>query len=269
MQNLNARIKTAAVLIPPLMALVFLAPPWLFSAVIILVAAVSGFEFGAIALGSAFVGYRLLLAFLSSVCAGCVALWHVLPWMPLAALAAISILSPFALMFFRSDFAVSVRASALISAGSIYTGGLLGFVALIFATYEKGSFWIFTLFAGTFLGDTCSYAAGRLWGEHKLAPVLSPGKTWEGSIGGFSGMLLALVLSNMLLLDELGCIEVLVLSLLLGIFCQVGDLAESFFKRGFGVKDSGKIIPGHGGLLDRIDALMFGAPILFFFIASR
>jgi phosphatidate cytidylyltransferase len=269
MPNLKARIISAAALVPPLVALVFLAPPWLFSVVIILVAAFSGFEFGAIAFGGSFVGYRLLLAFFSSVCAASVSLWHLLPWMPLGAFAFISIFSPAALMFFRADFAVSVRVSSLLCAGSVYTGGLLGFIALIFSAFDNGSSWVFTLFAGAFIGDTCSYAAGRAFGKHKLAPSLSPGKTWEGSVGGFFGTLLAVYFSNLFLLKALGWSEVLSLSFLLSVFCQVGDLAESFFKRGFGVKDSGKIIPGHGGVLDRIDALMFGAPILFLFISLK
>jgi phosphatidate cytidylyltransferase len=109
--------------------------------------------------------------------------------------------------------------------------------------------------------DTGAYAAGKTFGKHKLAPKISPGKTWEGAIGGF---LLTLAMGWALgyLLPELSLTYRLVVATAVAIFGPLGDLAESMLKRSVGVKDSGRIMPGHGGLLDRFDAFLFILPVL-------
>ncbi|MCL2660333.1 MAG: phosphatidate cytidylyltransferase, partial [Acidobacteriaceae bacterium] len=128
-------------------------------------------------------------------------------------------------------------------------------------------------------GDVAALYVGRAWGRHKLAPRLSPGKTWEGSIASVAGSLLAATLliiagnalarraggSTLLYISE-PFWKMLVLAAILNVAAQTGDLLESAIKRGAGVKDSGTILPGHGGILDRIDALLLATPVLWFWL---
>lgn len=120
---------------------------------------------------------------------------------------------------------------------------------------------VFALLLLVWSSDIGAYAAGKTFGKHKLAPKISPGKTWEGAIGGF---LLTLAMGWALgyLLPELSLAFRLVVAGVVAIFGPLGDLAESMLKRSVGVKDSGRIMPGHGGLLDRFDAFLFILPVL-------
>ncbi len=269
MSNLSLRIISAVVLIPPLLALVFLAPPWLFSSVIVFLAALSGFEYGSITLGARFKRYQSFIALLAAICAGAVAWWPFFNWAPFAAVALVVMVCPISFILGKAELKHAVPAAASCAVGALYTGFLTGFIALIYSTHNDGSFWVITLLLGTFIGDTSAYAAGRLFGKRKLAPRVSPGKTWAGAVGGLLGTCAAITISKLFLITSLTWPEVFILAVPLSVACQVGDLAESFLKRGFGVKDSGRIIPGHGGILDRIDALMFGAPVLFLFSVLR
>ncbi|WP_157530858.1 phosphatidate cytidylyltransferase [Hymenobacter norwichensis] len=120
---------------------------------------------------------------------------------------------------------------------------------------------IFALLLLVWSSDIGAYAAGKTFGKNKLAPKISPGKTWEGAIGGF---LLTLAMGWALgyLLPELSVTYRLVVAAVVAVFGPLGDLAESMLKRSVGVKDSGRIMPGHGGLLDRFDAFLFILPVL-------
>lgn len=120
---------------------------------------------------------------------------------------------------------------------------------------------IFGLLFMVWAADTGAYAAGKTFGKHKLAPSISPGKTWEGWIGG---ALLTLAVGWALgyLIPEMPLVTRLVAALVVAVFGVIGDLAESMLKRSVGVKDSGRIMPGHGGLLDRFDAFLFVVPVL-------
>jgi phosphatidate cytidylyltransferase len=142
---------------------------------------------------------------------------------------------------------------------------LTGFLALLFVSHTDGSYWVLTLFVAAVLSDTGAYFVGRAFGRRKFSPRISPGKTWAGAYGGLLGTCLAITASKLLFLPQLSWLDVFFLSVPLSVFLQLGDLAESFLKRGFGVKDSSNIIPGHGGVLDRLDAMLFGAPVVFFF----
>ena len=123
---------------------------------------------------------------------------------------------------------------------------------------------IWLAFLGTWASDTFAYFAGRAWGKHRIVPNISPNKTLEGFIGGFIGtIVVGVVYSHFTGLDMgLGA----VLSVLIGIAAPLGDLFESKLKRISGVKDSGNILPGHGGVLDRFDSILFVAPVVFFFL---
>ena len=120
-------------------------------------------------------------------------------------------------------------------------------------------------FAIVMLTDTGAYYTGRTLGRHKLAPRVSPGKTIEGAIGGFVTAVVAGFLCKLTFFPEVPIAHAMALGAALGVIGQFGDLAESLLKRGANVKDSGTLLPGHGGMLDRVDSLLFCAPVLYFY----
>jgi phosphatidate cytidylyltransferase len=152
-----------------------------------------------------------------------------------------------------------------------------------------GAFLILFLFLVVWTGDTAAYYVGRAIGRHKLARRVSPGKSIEGTIASFlasvgigvlvfqNARTISEFLMNLHLIDQWqgymapppSLMQVVILSGTLNVVAQLGDLVESLLKRGAGVKDSGNLLPGHGGVLDRIDALLFAAPVLWFYAALR
>lgn len=124
--------------------------------------------------------------------------------------------------------------------------------------------WVALAFAATFATDTGAYFVGRSFGKRKLAPSISPGKTWEGSVGGFVAAIAATVVLALLLPDvTMNMVETLALGAAIGSLSQLGDLLESKLKRLAGVKDSGVFLPGHGGILDRLDSLLIVFPLVY------
>jgi phosphatidate cytidylyltransferase len=149
--------------------------------------------------------------------------------------------------------------------GPLYVALPLAMMILI-DKRPNGNMWLFFLLAVIFANDTGAFYFGKLMGRHKLYPSISPNKTWEGFIGG---ILLSIATAFVFL--QIGHIHAFtwripVLVSVMTILAQIGDLAESMLKRHKGIKDSGKILPGHGGLLDRIDGLLFAIPALYFFL---
>ena len=133
--------------------------------------------------------------------------------------------------------------------------------------YPNGLSWIVFLLAVTFATDTAAYFVGKAFGSHKLAPNVSPNKTWEGAIGGFCGAVACGVGLEMALGLNADLITVALMSAALGVTGQLGDLYESKLKRLAGVKDSGGLFPGHGGILDRMDSLMWNVMVLYQMVA--
>ncbi len=152
-------------------------------------------------------------------------------------------------------------------AGPIYIGIPLSMLVHIDKYYpDNGSIWIFFLLVVIFASDTGAFYFGRLFGRHKLYEAISPGKTWEGAMGGVISSIIAAIW--FLHIFQLHRITPGILGLVaaLSIVGQIGDLAESMLKRNHGVKDSGWILPGHGGILDRIDGLLFAIPVLYLYL---
>ncbi len=152
--------------------------------------------------------------------------------------------------------------------GPIYVGLPLVMLLHIHKHYPggKGSIWIFFLLVVVFANDTGAFYLGKLFGKHKLYKSMSPGKTWEGAIGGgLCSFLAAFWFLRIIPLHPLD-LSMLGLVLFISIVAPIGDLAESMMKRAHGVKDSGIILPGHGGMLDRIDSLLFSIPGLYLFL---
>ena len=153
------------------------------------------------------------------------------------------------------------------TAGILYLGWLLShFVAL--RGLDAGRNWVFFAFFTTFASDTTAFFIGRVLGRHRLAPQISPGKTWEGAIAGIFG---AIVISLCFIPPTpfslpLNYGQAILLAILVSIFGQLGDLVESLLKRNMGVKDSSQLIPGHGGFLDRIDSIVFAGVVVYYYV---
>ena len=163
-------------------------------------------------------------------------------------------------------FGSHVNAMELLSrqiTGFVYVPFFLGHMVLI-RDGQQGAIWTLFLLAVVFSGDTAAYYVGKAIGRHKLSPKISPGKTVEGAIGGVCASLLAGALFKVYWLTGLSWPLCLGLVFFLGVMGQTGDLVESMLKRSVKIKDSGTLLPGHGGVLDRIDGLLFAAPTLYY-----
>ena len=129
-----------------------------------------------------------------------------------------------------------------------------------------GGFTVVSLLASIWVCDTAAYFGGLTFGRHRLFERVSPKKTWEGAGFGFVGALLTMLAARSLVLDYLRIQDALIIGVIIGVFGQLGDLVESRFKRDAGAKDSSALIPGHGGVYDRFDSLVFVAPIVYLYI---
>ena len=151
--------------------------------------------------------------------------------------------------------------------GVIYVAGAIGFLLAI-VMLEGGRFWLFFLFFIIWWGDIGAYYVGKNFGKRLLVPKVSPGKTIEGAVGGIIGSIAGGLCAWFWFLQGISLAQCLIVIIICGIIGQFGDMAESILKRSAGVKDSGSIIPGHGGILDRIDSLMFAGPVLYIYHAA-
>jgi phosphatidate cytidylyltransferase len=147
--------------------------------------------------------------------------------------------------------------------GVIFVGWGLSHLVLL-RSLDGGQWHILYLCAVIWVGDSIAMYVGKSLGWHKMAPTISPGKTWEGAAGCIFGCLLAAVLGIRFLMPQLALWQGLVLGLVISLAAQVSDLSESLIKRYAGVKDSSGLIPGHGGLLDRLDSVLFAAPVFLY-----
>jgi phosphatidate cytidylyltransferase len=149
--------------------------------------------------------------------------------------------------------------------GVLYIGWLISF--LVALRIEGGRNWLFLMLFATFGSDTFAYFIGKAIGKHKMAPSISPGKSWEGAVGGVLGAMLVCYLFTLPtpVQVSLSIISAIVLGLVISVFGQIGDLVESMLKRGTGVKDSGSLMPGHGGMLDRLDSLLFTGVVVYLY----
>jgi phosphatidate cytidylyltransferase len=192
-------------------------------------------------------------------------------WEPVLYAAALWLLAVFGAAMVRGPERHPLPAVAITLFGSAYASALLAFiVAIRHGLHSEGhprasvALVLLPLIV-TWVCDTCAMAAGTLLGGPKLAPILSPRKTWAGAIGGLVGGLAAALVYESLVLDrfglQLGVVQLVTVGVAVVVAAQVGDVAESLLKREAGVKDSSELIPGHGGVLDRLDSLYFVLPV--------
>lgn len=154
--------------------------------------------------------------------------------------------------------------------GVLYLGLTLGTLSMT-RLLPQGEWLIFFLLLVTWASDTGAYYVGTLYGRHRLAPTISPKKTVEGLVGGLISAVIVAYVARWWFFPDFSSLDCLILATLLTLTGLWGDLTESAMKRSVGIKDSGGILPGHGGMLDRLDSLLFTAPIFYYYVtmASR
>jgi phosphatidate cytidylyltransferase len=150
----------------------------------------------------------------------------------------------------------------------VYVGVLMSTIVLV-RDVDDGRKWLFLGILSTFAVDTGAYAVGRLLGRHRMAPRISPKKTWEGAMGGYLAGVAAVFGLNAALDTGVPWSTIAHFALLMPVFAQAGDLVESWMKRRMGVKDASGLLPGHGGFLDRLDSILFVIPLLYVFLQLR
>jgi phosphatidate cytidylyltransferase len=264
------RVLTALVLIPLVLAVVFLGKPWVVTLITAALAALAAWEFlGMAEQGGAKPSRIAVLVAVMALFAGNYQYpdltVYLLGMLSLGLLICCTFISPVDRVM--PDAAIAIFCL-------IYVGGTLLAVPALHE-YPNGPSLVTFLLCVVWAGDITALYVGRAIGKHKLAPRLSPNKTWEGAAGSVLGSLLAA--AGLLALTEwsshLNSARLsfpdeiwywLVLAIVINVAAQVGDLAESALKRSVGVKDSGTLLPGHGGVLDRIDALLLAAPVLWY-----
>lgn len=250
------RVLSAIVLLPPVLFATYLGGVWFFTLVLI-AALLAGYEFTQMSTRGGYhpsLVLNLVMVVLLLVQARYPALRLVQP-----ALAGTVILS-FVWQIFRSEAERSLADWALTLAGGLYIGWL-GAHLISLRGLPNGLGWTMWMFLATWINDSAAYIVGRTFGRHLFSPRISPHKTWEGSIGGWTaGALVSILLSPWLGIPIWQGLLVGLAMVLLG---TLGDLAVSFLKRRVGVKDSGNLIPGHGGMLDRVDSLLFATVVAF------
>ena len=186
------------------------------------------------------------------------------PLVPLAGLTTLVMAAGLLCLFRIGDIRDSAREAALLVSGFAYVPLLLSHLVLL-RSMANGVSWILLVILIVMAGDTFAFYTGSTIGRRKLYPVVSPNKSVEGALGGLAGSVAGAFIARATFFPQLTAVDALATALLLGVLGQLGDLFESLLKRSFGVKDSGVIVPGHGGILDRLDSVLFAAPAAFFY----
>lgn len=259
------KIIVALVLLPLFIWLIGWGPSWLLLVLVLAFAAgLGGWEAARLAFDETELSLRLLAVMLSLV--NCLAASSGDEVNMMVALLGSFLVAFVVAAMFVGDLALTLPRTAKLMFVSIYPGLLSGYLVALkdYEALANGCKLVFVLFALVWINDSGAYFVGNLFGKHKMAPRISPNKTWEGAIGGFAA---AVILGGVIgaVSPFFNLSQGLFLGFVLGIVGPVGDLLESAIKRGAGVKDSGTLLPGHGGILDRLDSVLVCAPILYYY----
>jgi len=254
---LVTRILTAAVGIPILLGFAYAGGYW-WDGLIVILAVFSNYEL----LRMADTRSRLITILASSICvllvlSPLIKAFSLPPWWPL--LGVVIIIA----VLLKVNYRIDALQLGWASFSTLYIGLLFSFAVAINHRAEDSFMALLTIFLLTWASDTGAYFVGRFLGKRQLSPALSPNKTWEGSLGG---VLATMLIAWALLAGQLDWQGALIFGLAASILAQMGDMFESLLKRYFGVKDSGKLLPGHGGVLDRFDSFLIVAPLVFYFL---
>ena len=256
---LAQRVASAAVGLPLVVLLIWAGGPW-YTGAAALIVLIAAYEFQAPQHG-AWAPLAIVTAGLAAaIPAGAFVGTDWVFWFVLA-----GALLPLVWVTLRGDPATALPDYTHAIGGIAYVG-LLGAHLVLLREFENGRDWVYLAIFSTFAVDTFAYFTGKTIGRRKLAPTISPGKTVEGTIGGMAGGFAMVVLLNYFLGMRLEAALIVPLAVLLPLAAVMGDLVESILKRGLRVKDAGKILPGHGGFLDRLDSVLFTVPVVYYFL---
>jgi phosphatidate cytidylyltransferase len=247
------RIATSLVLIPLVIWVVLAAPFWVFAAVLAAVGMLAFHEFDQIAAAQG-----IVRAGPPGMAAGLVLLFFPEPFLAVV----IAALMAMTLSLRVPDLASGLAGAAVFLLGVMYIFGAWR-CAIGLREINPHSHWLMIALLVSWAGDTAAFYIGRAFGKHKVAPRVSPGKSWEGCAGSVAGGMLAVGIYAHYLIPAEPLGSVLALAAAANVAGQMGDLCESAFKRGAGMKDSGTMLPGHGGWLDRIDSSLFSVPVVY------
>ncbi len=245
------RVATALVLIPVVVWVALAAPYWVFAIVVAAVGVLSHREFDHIAAAQG-----LAPAGWPGIAAGLVLLFAPEPFLVLILIALLGM----TLALRSSNLARALPGAAVFSLGVVYIFGAWRCAAELRGINPH---WLMIALLVSWAGDTAALYVGRSLGRHKLAPRISPGKTWEGSAGSVVGAAIACAIYAHFLMKKEDLLWVLAIAAVANVAGQFGDLCESAFKRGADMKDSGTMLPGHGGWLDRVDSSLFTVPVVY------
>ncbi len=275
MNNLLLRVLSAAVLLPPVIA-AFIAGGWWLRGLVLTATAIGLFEYGRIVARDSLRDRIALLIVGSGATALGLVLDNAIAALLVLQVATMAIASMVVLA--PGDLITAWKRLCVLAFGVWYVGLSLLAVARLrdlgdaYTGAARGGH-ILVAFTATWANDTCAYFAGRAFGKHKMSAKVSPKKTWEGFAGGAVGTLAFLLAGRALFPSvflDITYLDMVIVGLPVSFLGPMGDLAESMLKRAYDVKDSGNIIPGHGGILDRVDAVFFVAPwTLAYFMAVK
>ncbi|MBW1995556.1 MAG: phosphatidate cytidylyltransferase [Deltaproteobacteria bacterium] len=261
------RLLTACVALPLFVLLIYRGSHFLFAvfvAVVSLLALREYYQMVQRMIDSPVKGWMSIIGYLSAMTIAASAYFD--SPQPVLSIIVVSMIASVLISLTQVEYEVNILLDVLLRQllGVVYVPGLLSFLIFIRCATD-GAWWLFFLFSVVFVGDAAAYYIGSFFGKRKLSPLISPGKTVEGSIAGLcagiaAGLLCKYILNLSISFELCG-----LLSILIVVAAQIGDLFESLLKRSANLKDSGTIIPGHGGVLDRIDATLFAAPVLYAF----
>jgi len=265
---LKQRVITAAIGVPVIISAVWFGDPW-FSLLIAAVVLLSTLEFYRMVAnsgeGQPLTHFGLLFA-LALALSPLGLHYGNTDILPLAM--ALGIVISLIWLLCRSPREMAFRNWAWTIGGALYVGWMLSYW-LNLRFLDEGWGWVYLALLTTFANDTGAFFIGRKWGAHKLASSISPRKTWEGAIGGLlsgiAGALIVFTVLNLFSPLPLSYWQLVLLGLLVSLFAQLGDLVESLLKRNLGAGESGKLLPGHGGILDRFDSLIFTGVVVYYY----
>jgi phosphatidate cytidylyltransferase len=260
------RLLTALIIVPPFLLLIRFGPPYAL-VILVSVAAILGlYEFYQMTLPEERAGRKVGAITLGAV------LCALFQWAHYEAIILFLVVSLLALFFgyalFSEKLALLPGRIGMTFLGIIYVPFLLSHITLI-NKLPRGVFWVLLLLATVWIGDTFALAIGSWLGRHKLSPQISPHKTIEGFFACFVGAILTVFVCRSLFFPTLPIADSFMIAAGIAFFGQLGDLSESMIKRGAKVKDSGTMIPGHGGMLDRLDSFLFAAPFLYYYLVYK
>jgi phosphatidate cytidylyltransferase len=264
-RDLARRLATAAVALPLILLALFKGPPWVMEALVALAVALGLWEFHQLLAARDIPPLRVAggaataLLFMEALVPGRFGV----PCLPVAAVVLL-----LASLGRAHDIPRSMTAAAGTLLGAVYLGSLGGTLAALRSVDlpRAGPWALMLLVAVIMSADSAAYFTGSALGRHKLAPAISPGKTWEGLGGGLVGGVAAALVVRHFGLPWMPMGHAAALGAAVSLLGTAGDLFESLLKRWAGVKDSGALFPGHGGMLDRLDSLLFGAPVLYYYL---